>query len=208
MVHVLRKGGAPATASPAAQAAAPTPRKPAKPKPQPAASHAESKPMDALDRLVAAGPLDVLGLMLWQGRHRNPEMMVKLTEADMEGLRACTDYLKIKPQVRIQRPPGAPAMPEVPATATRSARPAVPAEGPRPYVLVQLLDQHGNAFAPVENNEQDDDRRIAAAKLRAAIDQAPGLAARIASAARSNDFVASDVVEASEVMMTLLRSVR
>ena len=130
-------------------------------------------------------------------------MAVKITTDDMEGLYACTEYLEIQPQVRIQRPPGAPEMPGVPATATRSAQPGRPAEGPRPWVLVELVDERGNTFVAIENNTRDRGQQEKAARVREILSSARDLANRIRNAGNTGDYVRADMDDAAEAITIL-----
>lgn len=164
--------------------------------------------LDRLD-LLAKGRLDhVIGLMLWQNRHRNPTLSVNLTEADIEGLEACAGHLEIKPKVLIIRPQGAPAMPPIPASATRSAQPGKPAEGPRPFVVVQLVDHNGNSFLSIENNEVDRAKQIQAEKVREAVGLASALANRIKQAGATGDYVRSDMDEAADMLALFAKALK
>lgn len=159
---------------------------------------------DDLDRLAAADPRKVIALMLWKARHRNPDMAVQITQRDIDGFNACVTYLKVEPDVDICRPQGRPAQERIPAMGNRREVPGHPAEPPRPFVVVRLVEKGTeNMIRPVEDNEEDNDKRIAAERLVDIRAQAPGLAARLDGYARTGDFVASDLRDAAAWLRTL-----
>lgn len=160
---------------------------------------------DALDHLAEGDPKGVIALMLWKERHRNPDMAVQITQRDIDGFKACTGYLKVEPDVDILRPEGRPAQEGIPQMGTRREVPARAAEPPRPFVVVRLVEKGTeNMIRPVEDNEEDNDKRIAAEKLVEIRAQAPGLAARLDGYARTGDFVASDLRDAAQWLRTLV----
>lgn len=165
----------------------------------------EVQRLDALDKLAAADPREIIALMLWQNRMKNPELSIMITEKDLTGWSNCTSYLKVTPKVKIIRPQGRPASPSRPATATRSAIPGYAAEPPRPYVLVQIVDQAGDSIRPVEDNEQDYDRARRADKRLKAKDQARDLAAGLKAQVASGTF-SSDSINAVCEALGLLAS--
>lgn len=162
--------------------------------------------MDVLDQLATADAKDVIALLLWKDRFRNPEMAVQITEQDITKFRACTEYLEVKPQVSIHRPQGRPAMPGSPATATRSAIPPTPAEPPRPYVMVQILDQQGNAFKPIENDEEHAKIRDQANELRKYRERAAGIASQMVNELRSGTIIDSTIMEAAQALAALAKA--
>lgn len=163
--------------------------------------------LDALDQLARGDPKEVIALMLWKGRHRNPDLYAQIEEKDLAGFQACMAYQKVTPTVMIKRPQGTPEQPALPATRGRSARPAIPATGPKPFVIVALVEERTeNAIKPVENNQADYDVAQDAATVRKARDQAPELARRILAGAQSGDSSLSDIQDAADALITLARA--
>lgn len=167
---------------------------------------ATKKPTSPLDALVAAGPARAIALMLWQDRHRQPDMYRQITERDIEGLDACTAYLKAKPEVRIYRPEGLPATPGIPAQGRNRAVPARAATPPKPYVIVTLVDHRGDAIKPIENNEPDYDAQKEAALVQKARAQANELATRIVNQAQTGNTSLSDITDAANALLVLARN--
>ncbi len=166
----------------------------------------KKQPHDPLDALTQGDPLQVIAVMLWKNRMREPDMYVKIDEHDLKGFQDCVGYLKVKPTVKIARPQGVPAQAAIPATANRRAVPAREAIPPRPYVLVTLVDEKGDAIRPVENNEEDFDAAKASAEVRRARDQAPDIAQRIVNQARSGEYSLSDIQDAANALLILSRA--
>lgn len=167
---------------------------------------ATKKKQDDLDALVAGDPREVIALMLWKARRANPDLYVQIEQKDIDGFYDCVRYLKVEHQVQISRPEGLPAHPGVPAAPGRRAIPARQATPPKPYVMVTLVDQKGDAIRPVENNEDDFDAAKEVQKLKRARDQAPDLAQRIVAQARSGEYSLSDIQDAAEALITLSRA--
>lgn len=163
------------------------------------------KKKDQLDHLAEGDPRNVIALMLWKARHRNPELALQITQRDIDGMKACTDYLKIEPAVDICRPQGRPAQEHIPAMGNRREVPARAAEPARPFVLVRLVAKGTqDTFRAVEDNEEDNEKRIAAEQLVEIRAQGPALAARLEGYARTGDFVASDLRDAAQWLRTLV----
>lgn len=158
--------------------------------------------------MLADGPvLDVLALVLWKDRHRNPDMTVLIREEDIKGFSDCTTYLKLKPAVRIVRPKGAPAMPAVAATRTRSAVPARPAEPPRPWVVVGVVEAGTeNIIKPIENSEAGALLRDQADAVRRARERAPMLAQQLLADATAGVFSTAMIHEAAQALTALARA--
>jgi hypothetical protein len=172
---------------------------------------------DALDAFVAAAnkdPMRAIQVMLWNARLQEPDMYVKVTEADLKGLADCVAYLKVKPAVRIHREAGLPAQPAIPAAGNRRAVPARPATDAKPFAVIALVEMgkdgqpSGNTIKPVENNEEDYDRSLEIAAVRRARDMAPDLATRLLNASRTGDFSSSDLQEAGDALVRLARAVQ
>ena len=162
--------------------------------------------MDALDTIASADPKEIIALLLWKDRFRNPDMAVQITEQDITKFRACTDYLEVRPTVSIHRPQGRPAHPRAPATATRSAIPPSPAESPRPFVVVQLLDQDGHAFKPIENNDEDAKTRDQSNELRKYRERGASIASQLIGELRSGTIIDSTIMEAAQALAALARA--
>lgn len=165
-----------------------------------------AKPADVLTELAKGDPLRIIALMLWQDRMRNPDMYRQLTERDIEGLDACTRYLKVKPQVKIYRPEGLPAQEAVPAQGKRRAIPGRAAQPSKPYVIVTLVDEKGDTIKPIENNQGDYDTAQDASLVRKARDQAADLAQRLVQQGRSGEYSLSDMQEAANALLILSRA--
>lgn len=164
------------------------------------------KKLDVLDQLALGDASEIIALMLWKDRHRNPDMTLQITEADIAGFRKCTEYLEVVPKLRIERPQGLPAQEGIPAVGNRRAVPARAAEPPRPFVVVQVVDKDGNGIKPIESEEDGAKLRDEADKLRQIRDTAPGLASQLIADARAGSFSSSMVIEAAESLKTLARA--
>lgn len=166
------------------------------------------KKVDPIDAL-AAGPLEnVVMLMLWKDRLRQPDLFVNITAEDIKGFEDSMRYMKVKPTLVVKRPEGVPEQQAIPAQGNRRAVPYRAAIPPRPYVLVTILEEgteHG--IRPVENNEADYDRAQAAAAVRKARDQAPRLAEDLLRQARTGEFSLSEIQDAANALVTLARAV-
>ena len=163
---------------------------------------------DALDLLAEGDPKRIIALMLWKARLREPDLFVQITEKDIEGFDACTNYLKVVPGVMVKRPAGLPYQPAQPAAGNRRAVPAREATPAKPFVIVALVeDGTENAIRPVENNETDYDAAQAQAAVRKARDQASAIAQRILNQAKSGEYSLSDIQDAADALITLARAV-
>ena len=165
------------------------------------------KDLDELDKLVEGDPIQVIALMLWKNRMREPDMYVQIYEKDIKALNDCITYLKVPMVVSIHRPQGEAAHPAESGTTTRRPVPARPAQPPKPYVIVTLVDERGDLIKPVENNQADFDAASEAANVRKARDQAVDLAQRITQQARSGEFSLSDIDDAANALVVLARAV-
>ena len=194
------------------------PKKPSAPKitkpamePPAAADHDPSAQAgrvgDALDAFEAdcneANPMRALMIMFWKARHQNDAFTVDVTPADIKGLEDCIKYLEVQPQIRVFRPQGMPAHPGAPATESRSAIPPRPAGKPKDYVVIQMVDQNGDAFVPIENNEDDLKRGQEAKRIATVKSTAPALAAQLIADLQANQTSSSTVMEAAEALKLL-----
>lgn len=166
--------------------------------------------MDTLDQALTNWTPEMWAKMvIWKNRMANPELTVTVTEPDIIGWQQCVDFLGITTQLKIHRPQGRPAQDPIPAvqgTATRPGRSAVPgrpADPPRPFVLVQLLDQDGNAFRPIENNEQDRQRQEESDRLRKARDQAQFLARQLQHDMAAGVYSNATIGDAAQALIAL-----
>ena len=142
--------------------------------------------------------------MLWLERYRNPGFAVQIRLEDIQGFDACTAYLGVQPRVLIRRPPGQPAYPGVPPSKRYpEGLPPRPAEPPRPFVQVNMVDKDGNAFVPIENSEEGARRRDTENALRAMRERAPILASAVAAASAANTFNSSEIIELCNTAITL-----
>ena len=159
---------------------------------------------DELDQLAEGDLRNVIALMLWKARHQNPDMSVVLTPKDIKGFRDCVTYLKVKPQVRIVRPAGRPAQEPIPAAGNRRAVAGYPAEPPRPFVSVALVeDGTEDMIRPVENNEEDYQLQKNSEALKRARETAPELANRIEANAATGTFSESEIRDAAAALRLL-----
>ncbi len=150
---------------------------------------------DPLDRFATAGLEKALQLVLWKSRFENPEFTVTVTPEDLKAFEDCVNYLKtnertgesVRPQVRVFRPEGIPE---------RNI-------APKNYVVVQMLDQDGNTFRPIENNEADRQRQVTADDRRRLRDRCNVIAANLQTDLGSNTFSTSTIQEAIQTLRQL-----
>lgn len=147
-----------------------------------------------------------VAMLLWKDRYRNPDMAVQVSAADLESFTKCTDYLSVEATVRIHRPQGRAAQEAMPATAKRSAQPAIPAESPRPYILIQLTDKDGNSFVPIESTEDGAVLRDAANAQRTMKHRAPEIAAQLMSDLSGGAYSDATIREAAQMLMGLAKA--
>lgn len=166
--------------------------------------------VDALDAFEAMcneeDPSRALMLMFWKHRNDDQPFTMDITAADIKGFEDCVKYLEVQPQIRVFRPQGQPAHPGAPATESRSAIPPRPAGKPKDYVVIQLVDQHGDAFVPIENNEADLQKSQEAQRMRRIRESAPQLAAQLVADIQANTTSTSTILEAAEALKLLARA--
>ncbi len=169
----------------------------------------DAAPLDLLDQFVKWDPKNAIAILLWKMRRELPDLTLQVTERDITGFQECVDYLEIQPTVKIYRPMGRPAAEAIPAVAGtkdrpgRSAVPARPADPPRPFVLVQLLDQEGNAFRPIENNEEAAQEAERAERKRRSREQAITIANRVLADVGAGVFSNETMKEAAQALLAL-----
>lgn len=160
------------------------------------------KPQPDLLDSFAQAPLDrVLQLVLWTQRHTREEMTVLVTEEDVRAYDACMEYQQLKPELLVYRPEGRPATAAIPAAGSRRAVPARPAEPPRPYVIVGVVEQgKRNAIKPIESDEQhyrigELNRQVQVVKRNI-----PDYVAALRRAAASGDFSAGTMESIAQAL--------
>jgi hypothetical protein len=159
---------------------------------------------NTLDELVVADSKQIIALMLWKERHANPEMVVKITEADIRGLADCTTYQGIEADVRIYRRPAIPphdAIPGQPGRAGVNAFPGMPAAD---FVTVAMVAKGTeDTFRPIENNEQDFAIGEKLRNRQRLIANAVPLANRVKNSAANGDFASTDIMELADIVLSL-----
>lgn len=199
MVYPAEKASAKAPAATKGTKKAPKAAVPAAPPPAPAIE------FDILDQLARKEPREIIALMLWKERHRNPELAVQITEQDITGFQACVQYLDVKYEVKIERPAGRPARPAIPPSKTNpNGWPPAPAEPPRNFVFVGIVEKGTvNGIKPIENNEDDAKRRDQSNRLRRLKETGPGLAREMVAMARSGTYSSSTIEDAAQALIDL-----
>ncbi len=167
------------------------------------------KKEDPLDTLANGDPKDVIALILWKNRNKEPDMSVQITEHDIKGFQDCVEYLKVTPEVTIKRPQGMPAQVarrDLGSNRTIPAREAIP---PRDYIVVNLVEKGTeNRIVPVENNQEDYDKQQQAAAVRKARDQAQSLADALIGQARTGEFSTAVMQDAAQALVTMAVGLR
>lgn len=188
-------------------AATDKPKKPSAPKITKLAALEQQEAADDLDRFEALcnaeDPMRALMLMFWKNRNQNDAFSIDVTAADLKGFEDCINYLEVNPQIRVFRPRGMPTHPGAPATETRSAIAPRPAGRPKDYVVIQMVDQNGDAFVPIENNEADLKRSQEAKRIQRIRDTASQLAGQLIADLQANTTSSSTVMEAAEALKVL-----
>src|SRR5688572_23121386 len=136
--------------------------------------------LDAFEALANKDPRQALALVLWKLRHQRPEMAVQITREDLQGLKDCTQYLNVQPDVRIFRRPGVPARPAVPPTAANpKGSPGFQGAPAAEFVTIVMVSKGTeDTFRPIENNEEDAQAADRQEALRRAREETPLLAQR------------------------------
>jgi hypothetical protein len=164
----------------------------------------KAKTPDPLDAFVAntkTYPDWIPAMLLWKARHQNPEMAVLVTPEDLRAYSESMDYQKIKPEILVYRPEGRPATAAIPAAGNRRAVPARPAEPPRPFVIIGLVERGTrNAVKPIENNEQDYERGELVRQIQVARRNIPDLAASLRRTAATGDFTTATLEDAARTL--------
>jgi hypothetical protein len=178
--------------------------------PWPKGKPRKQQPSDPLDQLAAEGNADpkrIIALMLWQDRHRNPDMARQITERDVKGFADSMKYMEVEPEILIVRPQGHPGTPAYPAVGKRKAIPARAPEGPRQWVAVNLVRKGTqDGIKPIENNEEDAKRRDQAEEIRRWRDKAPQLARDLIDGANRGTYSTAVMAEAAQALNAMARA--
>lgn len=144
---------------------------------------------DELDQFAQAGPDRALQLVLWKVRHHLSDMSLVVKAEDLQAFDQSMKYQQLRPAVMIYRPEGQPATPAIPAAGNRRAVPARPAEPPRPYVIIGLVQEGTkNAIKPVENNEADFQRGDLQRRIEVAKRNIPEFKAHLLNTAATGSY--------------------
>lgn len=156
---------------------------------------------DELDLFAESGPERVLQLVLWKVRHHLNDMSVLVRPEDLQAFEQSMKYQQIRPAVLIYRPEGHPATQAIPAAGNRRAVPARPAEPPRPYVIVGLVQEGTrNAVRAVENNEQDYARGDLQRKIEVAKRNIPAWKADLMNFAATGSYSSSTLESIADAL--------
>lgn len=167
----------------------------------------QDHPLDQFAAIASAHMDQAAAILLWKNRHANPDMSIQVTEQDITKLQACAAYLKVTPEVRVYRPKGLPGKDPIPAQGQRRAIPGTPATPPKNYVVIQLVDQDGNGFVPIENNEDDAKLRDEARARKRMKDRAPMVAEAILAELQAGAFTDGTLKEAAQILQDLAKAV-
>lgn len=165
--------------------------------------------MAPLEKMAGENPVQVIALLLWKDRYRNPEFAVQIQPEDLVSFQAATKYLQVEPKVLIRRPPGVPAHPGLPRGHPRypDGLPAAPEGAPKPYLQVSMVDSKtGDAFVPIESSEEGAKIRDRETELRALRARAPLLAHAVAGNAANNQFSQSEITDLCNAVILLSRA--
>ena len=163
----------------------------------------ERHPLDQFAQDAQSDLARAMQLWFWKERFENRDFTFQIEQKDIEAFEACVDYLSVRPQIRVFRPQGVPAREAVPASGKRpgiGARPAIP---PKDYVVVQMVDSDGNAFAPIENNEADRERQLQTDKIKRVKEQAAVVANALALDLSTQTFSTSTIQDAIQALRTV-----
>lgn len=126
-------------------------------------------------------PNDIIKAILWNYRHIEPSLSVKITEQAEKALVDCCVYLKVEAQVTAVDRPGC--------------------------YIVALTDKSGNAIVPVENNQADFDAGEQARNRKRMTEfvAAETLANRVKNSAAGGEFSSSSVIELADTVLALIK---
>lgn len=172
-------------------------------KPSATAPTQHDDPIEEFAQLAGNDAREAIKLMFWKARMSNPGFTFEVTAADLTAFRACVGYLEVTPVINIFRPDGAPPVEAIPATGNRRAIPARPARPPKNYVVIQMVDQDGNAIVPVESDEADHAKSKQAQRLRAIRESAPSIATQLVADVQANALSNETILRAAEALRLL-----
>lgn len=176
----------------------------------PEAPEEQTKPIDPIDAFcelpVKRDFRYAIMLMLWQRRFENPSFTIEVHPEDLKTFTDCVKYLEVAPQIKIFRPGGVPARGEIAATRGRSAIPARDAIPPKPYAVIQMVDQDGNAIVPVPNSEEEAKRKAEADEVRRLREGARHLAGVLSADLSQATFSTATIQEAIKTLMSFART--
>ncbi len=150
----------------------------------------DATPPAPLDALITAGPRALIALLLWKDRFRNPSMSISITEADVTGLKQCTEYLEVEPSVEIWRRPSGVIV-------------GLVQKGTMIKDKAGTITSLGDAITPIENNQADKDKADQARRLNEIRATAPALAARLLSEDAAGIATRSTIEEAAQALRVL-----
>lgn len=161
-------------------------------------------PMAKLTADIQATPTLAVQLILWKQRHSNPDMSVLITEDDLQGFRACVDYLEVEPTLRCFQPGG---RPERPAFKKKDGTevPAQPAIPPREECVVQLTDKGGNAITPIERSSEEQAKGRQGREVQQIKSKVPGLVADLRQMSMRGETSSAMLEEACGALLIMAR---
>lgn len=159
-------------------------------------------PIDAFVKAAQDGP-EAIMLLLWKMRFDNPSFSVEIHPKDLKGFYECVEYLKVQPKIQVLRPGGVPAVEGTPAVGNRRATPPRAAIPPKNYAVIQMVDEKGDTFVPIENNQVDFDEQARANKVRQAKDQAGSVVTALRNDIGSGQFSTGNINDAIAILTVL-----
>lgn len=160
---------------------------------------------DPLDALTVAGPNRALQLTLWVIRHQYPEGL-KITAQDITKLAACTTHLKVNPFAHVWRRPAVLPTPGRPPVGNKPGVPPSSGLPPAPFVTIQLVNDDGkdlHAFRLMENNEEDNQRRVDREKFEQIKAGLPGLIGAVRNALGTESDILNELCNAATLLARL-----
>lgn len=160
-------------------------------------------PLNAFVELATSQPANAVAALFWHHRHQNPGFSIEVKAADLKAFTDCTDYLKVRPKIQVVRPQGLAAQAPIPAQGNRRAVPGRDAHPPKDYVVIQMVDQDGNGFVAVENNEADLAKQQAQAKAARTKEKALIIASNLQGDVQAGNYSTATMLEAVEALRLL-----
>lgn len=163
-------------------------------------------PLDAFVELATSQPANAVAALFWHHRHQNPGFSIEVKASDLKAFTDCTEYLKVRPKIQVVRPQGLPAQAQIPAQGNRRAVPGRVAQPPKDYVVIQMVDQDGNGFVPIENNEEDLAKQQKAAVAKRTKERALIIAGNLQGDVQAGNYSTATMLEAVEALQALARA--